>query len=157
MNQLAICSHTIRQDKEGRFNLNDLHRATEGQDKDRPGHFLVRPDTGGLIRELLIEGRRGIAPVHSVAGRYGGTHAVREVVYAYAMWISPKFHLQVILAYDSLVTGKLPCCFSTSSRANSQALVDAALRGFEGFQRSNTCRRVRERTGAVCSAVEGST
>jgi hypothetical protein len=35
-----------------------------------------------------------------------GRFATKELVYAYAMWIKAEFHIQVICAYDALVTKK---------------------------------------------------
>lgn len=102
---LVIAGSTIKTDEEGRYCLNDLHKAAGGSPKDKPAHFLVLDTTKELTAELMVSENRQ-HPVNVVLGRGKpqGTYVVRELVYAYAMWISPKFHLEVIRAYDRLAT-----------------------------------------------------
>ena len=99
---LVIADITIKTDEEGRYCLNDLHKAAGGAPKHTPGRFTCTETFMDLCEELSRN--QDECPVNSKAGRGGGTYVVREVVYAYAMWISPKFHLEVIRAYDRLAT-----------------------------------------------------
>lgn len=103
MNALTIASINIRQDGSGRYSLNDLHRAAGGENRHRPSLWVENQQTQQLVCEL--EGEAGItALVSQHGGAAPGTYAAKELVYAYAMWISAAFHLQVIRAYDSLVS-----------------------------------------------------
>jgi phage antirepressor YoqD-like protein len=56
--------------------------------------------------ELTDPGFPGSPPVAVLKGGSGpqGTFVVKELVYAYAMWVSPAFHLKVIRAYDAMVS-----------------------------------------------------
>lgn len=101
MPSLTITGIGIRQDADGRYSLNDLHRAAGGEQRHQPRYFLANQQTVELIAELGDSGN----PLSVVRGGADqGTYAARELVYAYAMWISPAFHLQVIRAYDALAT-----------------------------------------------------
>lgn len=97
---LTIADTAIRQDAEGRYCLNDLHRAAGGEKRHGASYWLANQQTRDLIAELETTGK----PVDTSEGRNGGTYVVKELVYAYAMWISPAFHLKVIRAYDAMVT-----------------------------------------------------
>ena len=94
---LVIAGSTVKTDEEGRYCLNDLHKAAGEDQKHRPKYWLENEGAKALIAELK---NGGIPPVSVKAGRNGGTFVVRELVYAYAMWTSPKLHLEVIRAYD---------------------------------------------------------
>lgn len=99
---LAIAGIGIRQDDQGRYCLNDLHKAAGGESRHRPSLWSENQQTQALVAEL--EGEAGIpALVSNHGGTNAGTFVCKELVYAYAMWISAKFHLQVIRAYDALV------------------------------------------------------
>lgn len=106
---LSILGTTIRQDAEGRFCLNDCHRASGGASNDAPAQWLRTDTAKKLIAELETMQNCTVSEttgkqVVTEPGRNGGTYVVKELVYAYAMWISPAFHLTVIRAFDALVT-----------------------------------------------------
>ena len=111
--KLVIVNTEIRTDAEGRYSLNDLHKAAGGEERHQPAFFLRNEQTQSLISEIersansQIGSDRGIPLSVKKGGHNQGSYGAKELVYAYAMWISPKFHLQVIRAYDALVTGDL--------------------------------------------------
>lgn len=46
---ISIDSIVIKQDDEGRYCLNDLHKASGGSPKDQPAHFLALDSTMGWL------------------------------------------------------------------------------------------------------------
>jgi hypothetical protein len=112
---LVIGDFSIRQDEDGRYCLNDLHKASGDDKKHFPAYFLRNQQTKDLIEEIERYANSHIgqninsanlqSAVKVIKGgsEKQGTYVVKELVYAYAMWISAKFHLQVIRAYDSMV------------------------------------------------------
>lgn len=111
---LVIGEFTIRQDEDGRYCLNDFHKASGSLKKHQPANFIRVEQAQELISE--IENSSNLQSLNSDhssnmrsavkvinGGNNRGTYVVKELVYAYAMWISAKFHLMVIRAYDSLV------------------------------------------------------
>lgn len=113
--ELTILSTTIRQDAEGRYCLNDCWRASGGDDAKKPSKWHRLETAKELIAEIGENSQKpdmafgGKQPILSKqGGNNSGIWACKELVYAYAMWISPAFHLQVIRAFDALVTGQIP-------------------------------------------------
>ncbi|WP_413506738.1 KilA-N domain-containing protein [Serratia proteamaculans] len=105
MNQLiAIDGVAVRQDINGRYCLNDLHRAAGGEERHAPNRWLRADVTGGLISELTPE--LAFEPVEVLRGGTSpGTYVCKELVYSYAMWISPTFNIKVIRTFDAAVVG----------------------------------------------------
>jgi len=102
MTALTILSTPIRR-LDGLYSLNDLHKAAGGENKHRPNYFLSNEQTKALIDEIQIAGIPAISskPKH-------GTYACRELVIAYAAWISAVFHLRVIRVFLDKEVGPQP-------------------------------------------------
>ncbi len=95
---LCVVGISVQQDESGLFSLNDLHRASGAEVRHRPGIWLQNLNTKELVGEIS---KYGIPSIHTKQGI--GTFVCKELVYAYAMWISPSFQLKVIRAYDEMV------------------------------------------------------
>lgn len=102
MNSLTIADVSIRVDAKGRYCLNDLHKAAGGEARHEPHQFMRLDQTQALAEEINSADQR--ISVQTKRGANGGTFVARELVYAYAMWISPAFHLKVIRAYDKAMS-----------------------------------------------------
>lgn len=98
---LIICDTKITQDDEGRYSLNDLHKASGGKVKDLPNKFMASKSFKDLISILNAE-NSAFNPVIRKKGRYnGGTWICKELVYKYAMWVDANFELLVIRTFDA--------------------------------------------------------
>lgn len=118
MADLIVADMTIKQDSEGRYCLNDLHRASGGNPKDRPNYWLQLDHVSQQIAILEKAGNPAISAKRGV-----GTFVHKKLVYSYAMWISADFHLEVIRAFDQLQTQG----FAFSDRAVNQHVCHQCL------------------------------
>ena len=104
--QLSIGNIAVRQFDQ-LYSLNDLHKASGGLKKHQPALWLRLDQTQALITEINSStdmqninssDMRSIKIVQG-KGKNQGTYACKELVIAYAAWISPAFHLQVIRCF----------------------------------------------------------
>lgn len=106
MSNIIIANQVIRQDKNGLYCLNDLHKASGSNEKHQPYNWTRRKETIELVDEVEHSPDLGSALTVIKTGLSRGTYASKELVYAYAMWISPKFHIHVIRTFDAVVMQK---------------------------------------------------
>lgn len=125
MSNLAILNTSIRS-YENLFSLNDLHQASGNLTKHKPAFFLRIDMTKDLIAEIEKETPNALKVIR---GAQGGTYACEELMLAYAMWISPKFHLVVLRAFLNLhkkSTALLPNTITPEQQQAIQSAVQQA-------------------------------
>lgn len=143
MNLIQISNVSIRQHN-GLYSLNDLHRASGGEDKNAPRRWLQNQQTIDLIKQCEIDG------FPSILSKQGlGTFACKELICAYATWISPKFFLQVIRTFLAVQEqGSLKSQTTTDQRTPLRQAV-SALVGARGIDYSTAYKMVHQRFGVA--------
>lgn len=121
MSNLAILNTSIRS-YENLFSLNDLHQAGGNLTKHKPAFFLRIDMTKDLIVEIEKETPNALKVIR---GAQGGTYACEELMLAYAMWISPKFHLVVLRAFLNLHKNSTALLPNTITPEQQQAIQSA--------------------------------
>lgn len=128
---LTVAGTSVRQ-VNGLYSLTDLHKASGAEAKHRPNYFLDSDQTQALIGEIS---KAGIPAFEAKRGNNGGTYACKELVIAYAAWISAAFHLKVIRVFLDAVQPAAPAiAYARISPAQKQdlreivqAIVDAGV------------------------------
>lgn len=125
-NALIIAETSICQDSNGRYCLNDLHRAAGAEERHSPNRWTRTESYTSLVSELTPE--TAFAPSASIRGGIKpGTYVCKELVYAYAMWISPAFSLKVIRAYDAMASAP---AFDPMHALSDPAMMRSLLLGY---------------------------
>ena len=138
-NSVQISNISIHQTENGLFSLNDLHRASGGEDRHAPRRWLQNIQTNDLIKELEKDGKPSIQSKQRL-----GTFVCRELVIAYGMWISPKFALQVIQTFLAVSDGIKPAKTTADDRTGLRQAV-AALVGRKGIDYSSAYSMIHQR------------
>ena len=147
MKAVSVANISIRQFGD-LYSLNDLHKASGGQDKHSPRRWLQNKQTADLIAEIEIDG------ISSIQKKQGlGTFVSKELVVHYGMWISPAFSLKVIRAFldtQEAVSGS-PKLETQTTIDERRGLVDAVklLVARCGIDYSAAYRMVHQRFGVA--------
>tara|TARA_R110000751_G_scaffold171924_2_gene278401 strand:- start:2449 stop:2973 length:525 start_codon:yes stop_codon:yes gene_type:complete len=120
--------------KDGLYSLNDLHRASGSNKKHQASNFMRLEATKGLIYEIerssdVSNGTNSVAykVIQGGESQQQGTFVCRELVYSYAMWISPRFQLMVIRAFDSIANQQQQLSQRLNGLCRDLSMVDAGL------------------------------
>ena len=119
---IHIAGLTIEQSSNGLYSINDLHKASGGMKKHRPENWYRLQATINLISflESQAQNQGNGKVIETVSGKdigsqeknqcipigdIQGTFVCRELVVAYATWISPQFFAHVIRTFLDVVDG----------------------------------------------------
>jgi len=109
MNKIEIAGIEIHSHPENnqRFNVKNLWQANGAKKAKQSSDWLRLEGTKELIKHSSMDGILGAFESQVLILTTGdkslhGTYMTKELCYAYAMWLSPKFYFLVVRTFDSL-------------------------------------------------------
>ena len=145
--QIRILGVSINKSSNGLYSLTDLFKASGARSADRPKNWLVTnkakeyveflankskgrklpfdnnqqlTDNDSKGRKPPLEQNQVLTVVHG--GDNNGTFVCKQLVYAYAMWVSVEFHHAVITAFDHLANDRVLEAQTVANVAISQII-----------------------------------
>lgn len=119
---MMILQTPIRRDAEGRYCLNDLHKAAGELVKHKPANYMQLLSSVELVAEVSnLWDSINKKPVETSKGRYGGTYAHEDIALDYAAWVGPSFKLEVYRGFKE--------SRSTQPTDTGLAIMPAGLEG----------------------------
>lgn len=105
---LAVFETEVHLDADGRFSLNDIHKAAMAQGlatkSQRPGNFLKNKDVQAFVAEVEASAT-GIAPLKTVnGGKNAGSYAVRLIALRYSAWLDKRVEAEVFQVFDAYIS-----------------------------------------------------
>ena len=155
MKQLVINNTEITTDAEGRFSLNDLHRAAGGLKKHQPALFYRSSGFEDFLEVLKLQ-NCSFEPIVKKKGRYsGGTWVCKELVYKYAMWINPEFEVKVVQTFDRLSKGiNPPSSIEALNKLTAKIESDKDVASFCGKELARYKKIKKENEAAFKKEIE---
>lgn len=127
---LEVNGVVVKITDDGLYCLNDLHKAAGGDASRRPGNW-IKTESVKDVELALLNARQVAFKVEK--GRYGGTYACKQMVYLYAMWLSPIFSLKVIEVFDAIASGDEQTALKVADTAASRARADELLTMMDNY------------------------
>lgn len=147
MEVVTIDDTQVRTDAQGRYCLNDLHKAAiangKATDSQRPAEFLKAAKVQEFIAALdadtqcdesrsaenIGNAKKSTSVKSTIGGKSPGTYAVELVAIRYAAWIDPGFEIRVYRTFQKAAHGntdwrKLRAACASSSKVQSAMLQE---------------------------------
>lgn len=115
---------TLNPNEKGWYNLNTLRKAAGNLRRHEVSNWIGQANTLDLIEKISITGNPVYESRRGSERNGGGTWACRDLVFAYAEWISAEFHKAVLETFSAAVNGDAVKAVET---AQSVARVDGKV------------------------------